>query len=97
VEQVTQFTCCNGTKVQILTQLGEQDPTPHELKWNKYDGPFALPRPGLFEETICESWRIRAIAKKENCSDSEITEREFAVVIHEKDKKRILMVTCFKY
>ena len=53
--------------------------------------PFALPRPGLFEETICEGFRIKAVAVKENWTDSEVTVREFAVQIHEKDKKRIFL------
>ena len=50
----------------------DSDARPHHVKWERYDGPFALPRPGLFEETICEGYRIKAIAIKPNASDSEV-------------------------
>jgi len=34
-------------------------------------------------------------SSKEGCADSEVTSREFAVMIHEKDKKRLLMEAYF--
>ena len=55
-----------------------------------YPGPFALPRPGLFEESMCESFRIKAVACRKNYSDSDVVSRSFALVIYEKDKKRLL-------
>ena len=30
----------------------DSDARPHRVKWERYHGPFALPRPGLFEETL---------------------------------------------
>ena len=35
------------------------------------------------------------MARKEGSKDSEVTSREFAVLIHEKDKKRLLMEAYF--
>ena len=51
----------------------DSDARPHRVKWERYHGPFALPRPGLFEETLCEGYRIKAIAIKPNASDSEVS------------------------
>ena len=39
---------------------------------------------------MCESFRIKAVACRANYSDSDVVSRSFAVMIHEKDKKRLL-------